>query len=56
MPDRDKCMQALFAHELAVGANPLGAEAARAAGAWWRGGPCVGPQTAAPQVAVPETR
>ena len=56
MPDRVKCLHALVAHELAVGANPLGAEAARAAGAWWRGGPCVGPQTAVPQVAVPETR
>jgi uncharacterized protein len=45
MPDRVKCLHALVAHELAVpGANPLGAEAARAAGAWWRGGPCVTPE------------
>jgi uncharacterized protein len=42
MPDRVKCLHALVAHELAVpGGNPLGAEAARAAGAWWKAGPCV---------------
>ena len=42
MPERVKCLHALVAHELAVpGANPLGAQAARAAGAWWLGGPCV---------------
>jgi hypothetical protein len=42
MPDRVKCLHALVAHELAVPlANPLGAEAARAAGDWWRNGPCV---------------
>jgi hypothetical protein len=42
MPDRVKCLHALVAHELAApGANPLGAEAARAAGEWWRAGPCV---------------
>jgi uncharacterized protein len=42
MPDRVKCLHALVAHELAVpGSNPLGAEAARAAGPWWDAGPCV---------------
>jgi hypothetical protein len=42
MPDRVKCLHALVAHELAApGANPFGAEAARAAGPWWRAGPCV---------------
>jgi hypothetical protein len=42
MPDRVKCLHALVAHEIAVpGANPIGAEAARAAGAWWHAGPCV---------------
>jgi hypothetical protein len=42
MPDRVKCLHALAAHELAVpGANPLGAEALAAAGAWWQAGPCV---------------
>jgi uncharacterized protein len=42
MPDRVKCLHALVAHELAVpGANPLGAQAAAAAGPWWRNGPCV---------------
>jgi uncharacterized protein len=42
MPDRVKCLHALAAHELAVpGANPLGAEAVRAAGDWWEAGPCV---------------
>jgi uncharacterized protein len=42
MPDRVKCLHALVAHELAEpGANPLGAEAAAAAGAWWHGGSCV---------------
>jgi uncharacterized protein len=42
MPDRVKCLHALVAHELAApGANPLGAEAVRAAGDWWRNGPCV---------------
>jgi hypothetical protein len=42
MPDRVKCLHALVAHELAVpGANPLGREAADAAGEWWAHGPCV---------------
>jgi uncharacterized protein len=42
MPGRVKCLHALAAHELAVpGANPLGAEAVRAAGDWWEAGPCV---------------
>ncbi len=42
MPDRVKCLHALAAHELAVpGANPLGAEAVRAAGQWWEAGQCV---------------
>ena len=42
MPDRVKCLHALAAHELAVpGANPLGAEAIRAAGRWWEHGRCV---------------
>jgi hypothetical protein len=42
MPDRVKCLHALLAHELAVpGANPLGREAAGAAGPWWTAGPCV---------------
>jgi uncharacterized protein len=42
MPGRVKCLHALVAHELAVpGANPLGREAADAAGAWWQAGPCV---------------
>jgi uncharacterized protein len=44
MPDRVKCLHALVAHELAVpGANPLGHEAAEAAGAWWLAGGCVRP-------------
>jgi hypothetical protein len=44
MPDRVKCLHALIAHELAVpGANPLGREAADAAGPWWAAGPCVPP-------------
>jgi uncharacterized protein len=44
MPDRVKCLHALVAHELAApGQNPLGSEAARAAGEWWRAGPCVAP-------------
>ncbi len=44
MPDRVKCLHALVAHELAApGTNPLGAEAARAAGEWWRAGPCIAP-------------
>jgi hypothetical protein len=44
MPERVKCLHALVAHELAVpGANPLGREAARAAGQWWAAGPCVDP-------------
>ena len=44
MPDRVKCLHALVAHELAVpGANPLGGEAALAAGDWWAAGPCVAP-------------
>ncbi len=43
MPDRVKCLHALVAHELAVpGANPLGRQAAEAAGSWWEPGPCVG--------------
>jgi uncharacterized protein len=42
MPDRVKCLHALAAHALAVpGANPLGAEAVRAAGEWWHAGQCV---------------
>jgi hypothetical protein len=42
MPDRVKCLHALAAHALAVAdVNPLGAEAVRAAGAWWQAGPCV---------------
>jgi hypothetical protein len=42
MPDRVKCLHALVAHELAVpGANPLGRQAAQAAGSWWESGPCV---------------
>ena len=44
MPDRVKCLHALVAHELAVpGANPLGRQAAQAAGPWWESGPCVEP-------------
>jgi hypothetical protein len=44
MPERVKCLHALVAHELAVpGANPLGREAAAAAGDWWAAGPCVTP-------------
>ncbi len=44
MPDRVKCLHALVAHELAApGSNPLGAEAAQAAGQWWTAGPCVEP-------------
>ncbi len=44
MPARVKCLHALLAHELAVpGVNPLGREAAGAAGAWWADGPCVTP-------------
>ena len=40
MPDRVKCLHALVAHELAVpGANPLGREAAEAAGAVVGAGP-----------------
>ena len=47
MPERVKCLHALAAHALAVpGANPLGAEAAGAAGPWWRDGPCVPPSAA----------
>ena len=46
MPDRVKCLHALVAHALAVpGVNPLGSQAAEAAGPWWAPGPCV----AAPQ-------
>jgi uncharacterized protein len=42
MPGRVKCLHALVAHELAVpGANPLGSDAAQAAGEWWLAGPCV---------------
>jgi len=42
MPGRVKCLHALVAHELAVpGTNPLGQEAAAAAGTWWQAGPCV---------------
>jgi uncharacterized protein len=41
MPDRVKCLHALAAHELAIpGMNPLGAEAAQAAGEWWQSGSC----------------
>ena len=44
MPDRVKCLHALVAHELAEpGVNPLGRQAAQAAGAWWESGPCVEP-------------
>jgi uncharacterized protein len=44
MPDRVKCLHALVAHHLAAtGDNPLGAEAARAAGEWWLTGPCIAP-------------
>jgi uncharacterized protein len=44
MPGRVKCLHALVAHALAVpDANPLGAEAMRAAAEWWHAGPCVGP-------------
>ncbi len=44
MPERVKCLHALAAHALAVpGANPLGAEAAAAAGPWWQDGPCLPP-------------
>jgi hypothetical protein len=47
MPDRVKCLHALAAHELArPGANPLGREAAAAAGDWWLAGPCVTPDAA----------
>jgi len=43
MPGRVKCLHALAAHALAVpGVNPLGAEAAAAAGEWWGAGPCAG--------------
>jgi hypothetical protein len=42
MPVRVKCLHALMAHELAApGVNPLGQEAAQAAGEWWAAGPCV---------------
>jgi len=42
MPDRVKCLHALVAHHLAAaGGNPLGDEAARAAGEWWLTGPCI---------------
>jgi uncharacterized protein len=52
MPDRVKCLHALVAHELAApGHNPLGAEAARAAGEWWRAGPCVAPPAGPPAAA-----
>jgi hypothetical protein len=57
MPVRVKCLHALIAHELAVpGANPLGREAAEAAGSWWSAGPCVpvpAPAPAAPAASVP---
>jgi hypothetical protein len=47
LPDRVKCLHALIAHELAVpGANPLGREAADAAGEWWAQGPCVSAECA----------
>jgi hypothetical protein len=49
MPDRVKCLHALVAHELAApGSNPLGQEALRAAGEWWRDGPCVTADPASP--------
>jgi uncharacterized protein len=52
MPTRVKCLHALIAHELAVpGVNPLGREAAEAAGPWWAAGPCV-PQDRPAQVSV----
>ena len=42
MPRRVKCLHALAAHELAVGAvNPFGREALDAIGEWWAGGPCI---------------
>jgi uncharacterized protein len=42
MPGRVKCLHALVAHELAVpGVNPLGRQAAAAAGTWWAQGRCV---------------
>ena len=57
MPARVKCLHALVAHELAVpGANPLGREAAHAAGAWWRAGPCVAAASAGAGQAGRQTR
>lgn len=43
MPHRVKCLHALAAHALAVGAgvNPFGDEAVRVAGTWWDRGRCV---------------
>ena len=43
MPDRVKCLHVLAAHALVAGpgANPLGDEVLRRAGAWWSDGPCV---------------
>jgi uncharacterized protein len=59
MPDRVKCLHALAAHALAVpGANPLGAEAVRAAGEWWHAGQCVpgasGPGASGPGESGPD--
>jgi len=49
MPDRVKCLHALVAHHLAAtGDNPLGDEAARAAGEWWLTGPCIAPPADSP--------
>jgi len=54
MPERVKCLHALVAHELAVpGGNPLGREAADAAGPWWADGPCVTALPDGPGVGVP---
>jgi len=54
LPDRVKCLHALVAYELAApGAGPLAREALRAAGEWWRGGPCVAPREQAPAPGPP---
>lgn len=43
MPGRVKCLHALLAHALAVGAgvNPFGDETRERVGSWWADGPCV---------------
>ena len=52
MPDRVKCLHALVAHHLAAREkNPLGDEAARAAGEWWQAGPCLAPPAGPPAAA-----